>query len=1242
MYNENIDDIIKYYAEGGEVSSTSPAMHQQYLWDKYFAPNFLALEKQFTEKENALKNQIDQTLQKGRQDTAAYLKGLAQSETNAILNSPDYKGYLDTLKAAIPKMEAAPFAPDFRIPGINDAFPISNQTDKEISISRVRRNIEERENQAKKEALQGLLNRYDVPIPAAFYKDINNPENFQSVVSSIVSAAEPVELENRVAPTLRNLFAQQERLDQEKADVMSAYNDTANVELRALRNAAVDYTRQLQNDYDSRLSQLESSYIKKYGDDFSDPAIYKQFRDDVVAVKKELNDKINTLYSPEFDLRQPDFEAFRQSNLVTQLADLEARRAVEREQAAAIAQLTPEQRRQQASGLSTTPFPTMSDMQPLLPPTTGLTPQQAQDLINQTITNFSQATGRPADQVAADNQEAINAALEIARKTDLTPKAEAPISTGGQPFPYQPLSTPLPKAQADALATEFFAYSGVKDINDASGKRIENPAQYLSNLIQQYGPTSVRQYFEGQGLNFTSGMAPKLAPELADKVAREVGKAAIPNYDPQKDPNFGNNKLLFQNYGLEEGLKLFAEANKADVNNLKNALQPLGTSKPTVIYDSDGVPIETSRAMDIYADIQAQSNKLMEAYPGARAKDFQSTIDEILAGGQTRAPIPKGITAEEAVRQSFASAGIDPYKEAGAFNSWVDYFTNVGIEPGIALLNERLSVARPGGEISLYGEPEVFNFGASSGAGTTPTYRPPAATQPTYTSPAYTPPGTYTPPTGSPTSPYAPPGAAPAPYQSAPLITSAERPSLDAAIQYIESTRPGAGPMPYMTSEQVGGTPVAPTNYADLFGYTPYTEYMGRSEYTTPMTANLYAAGYEANVPPEATMREGGSVADARGLAAMGRDGDTMLVHMAPEEVAGLRALAMREGTDLTINPETGLPEAKKLKRLFKKVILPAAAAYFGAPYLGGIGNAAMLYGAATAATTGSFEKGLQAGLTAYGGATAAQGMFGASPFAPTAPGGTPTTVTTAPSGPSVSTDFGAVPASGFSGDPALAASNQAALQAATLTPTPAAPPVPTGTATAPTGATPAPTGAPPGKFEQITGMSPSTALIGGTMLAGLSEGQEERKVAEEELARQREEIERRKRLGLESFERANQPVNTRALYGAGGGLVALARGGMTYMEAGGTTGAMGEPRMVAGNGDGMSDSVPATIEGVQEARLANDEFVIPADVVADIGNGSSSAGAKKLYDMMDRIREARHGTTEQPPEISAEQYMPA
>jgi hypothetical protein len=134
---------------------------------------------------------------------------------------------------------------------------------------------------------------------------------------------------------------------------------------------------------------------------------------------------------------------------------------------------------------------------------------------------------------------------------------------------------------------------------------------------------------------------------------------------------------------------------------------------------------------------------------------------------------------------------------------------------------------------------------------------------------------------------------------------------------------------------------------------------------------------------------------------------------------------------------------------------------------------------------------------------------------------------------------------------------------------------------------------------------------------------------------KQREE-ERRRRFE-EAARRTLGRVNVRS-----GGLMQLAGGGMSYMEAGGTTGPTGAPRDVTGTGDGMSDSVPASIEGVQEARLADGEFVIPADVVADIGNGSSDAGSKKLYDMMDRIRKARHGTTEQPPEIQAERLMPA
>lgn len=95
------------------------------------------------------------------------------------------------------------------------------------------------------------------------------------------------------------------------------------------------------------------------------------------------------------------------------------------------------------------------------------------------------------------------------------------------------------------------------------------------------------------------------------------------------------------------------------------------------------------------------------------------------------------------------------------------------------------------------------------------------------------------------------------------------------------------------------------------------------------------------------------------------------------------------------------------------------------------------------------------------------------------------------------------------------------------------------------------------------------------------------------------------------------------------GGIAALAGGGMP-------------PRYLRGGGDGMSDSIPARISGKQEARLADGEFVVPADVVSHIGNGSSNAGAKKLYAMMDRARQARTGKTRQAPAINAQRYMPA
>jgi len=74
---------------------------------------------------------------------------------------------------------------------------------------------------------------------------------------------------------------------------------------------------------------------------------------------------------------------------------------------------------------------------------------------------------------------------------------------------------------------------------------------------------------------------------------------------------------------------------------------------------------------------------------------------------------------------------------------------------------------------------------------------------------------------------------------------------------------------------------------------------------------------------------------------------------------------------------------------------------------------------------------------------------------------------------------------------------------------------------------------------------------------------------------------------------------------------------------------------------DGMADRVPASIDGQQEARLSDGEFVVPADVVSHLGNGNSNAGAKQLYAMMDRVRQARTGREEQGKQINPKRYMP-
>jgi hypothetical protein len=125
----------------------------------------------------------------------------------------------------------------------------------------------------------------------------------------------------------------------------------------------------------------------------------------------------------------------------------------------------------------------------------------------------------------------------------------------------------------------------------------------------------------------------------------------------------------------------------------------------------------------------------------------------------------------------------------------------------------------------------------------------------------------------------------------------------------------------------------------------------------------------------------------------------------------------------------------------------------------------------------------------------------------------------------------------------------------------------------------------------------------------------------------------------------------------------AFAEGGITDLAAGGYDRMVGEMpmyqslakggisdlgsysdggRMLRGPGDGMSDSIPASISGKRPARLADGEFVVPADVVSHLGNGSTDAGAKQLYSMMDKVRQARTGRKSQGREINARKYVPA
>jgi hypothetical protein len=458
----------------------------------------------------------------------------------------------------------------------------------------------------------------------------------------------------------------------------------------------------------------------------------------------------------------------------------------------------------------------------------------------------------------------------------------------------------------------------------------------------------------------------------------------------------------------------------------------------------------------------------------------------------------------------------------------------------------------------------------------------------------------------------------------------------------------------------------------------------------------------------------------AQHLAAQGRGPDTQLIHMSPREVAGLQALAMAHGGSLSINPETGLPEAGFLDNLLPAIIgaglMFATGGAAGAAIIPGLSNAATIglgVGALQTARTGDLGKGIMAGLGAYGGAGLGAGLAGG-------PGMTVANPQAAQIAAAQATPAAQAGVTGLAGAPydfgAATAAEQAVMQEAIAA---QAAPMAQAGAISPSALQAAPISAqehlqamsqlsaPPTVTPSVTpefvGNTPKEAFRASEIAArnadptfaerfkampgkdlakyGLAAAApvllEQPKYNQPELDREqmrfayspgRVEDPEAGYTGASTGERMYfQPQYTRL---ADGGTVEnmsnanvydmqRVRGGVSdlgvdmstgqeRMAAGGMS-HLGDysdgGRLLRGPGDGVSDSIPATIANKRPARLADGEFVIPARIVSELGNGSTEAGARKLYAMMDRVQRARGKTTGKgkvAKNTRAEKYLPA
>lgn len=381
----------------------------------------------------------------------------------------------------------------------------------------------------------------------------------------------------------------------------------------------------------------------------------------------------------------------------------------------------------------------------------------------------------------------------------------------------------------------------------------------------------------------------------------------------------------------------------------------------------------------------------------------------------------------------------------------------------------------------------------------------------------------------------------------------------------------------------------------------------------------------------------------AQNVAAKGRGNDTMLVHMTPGEVGGLQTLAMAHGGSLSINPDTGLPEAGFLESLLPTLI-GAGLTFFSGGAINPL-TAGAIVGGVEGVRTGDLGKGIMAGLGAYtggglGGTLSGASSVGAQAATNQAAGQAIADATVGADGLSqVATNLGNTPSAvDFTsqsvldqGKQSLAAINQPGGFSKFTESLGQQFPSTTGKAAATMGAL--------GAFPQPKMPKPPKEDDGdyeGPYIPA------ERKVSFPG-------ADRTSTSEFSFFSPTNPVPGYRPMYMADGGPVdpdynvnigvnsgfsdGFAVGGLTALAKGG--------RFLQGPGDGTSDSIPAVIGNRQPARLADGEFVVDARTVSELGNGSSKAGAKKLYKMMDRIHSARK-KARRGQDSKAEKYLPA